>query len=251
MIIELFKNSFGKSTGALKLYDHCMGSAEIALTILNKFGQGYPKHKKDMLIFSTFIHDLGKLDPDFQNMLKAVINQEPLPSKRVKHEASTLEYMDILLRSENEIKREISSVLNYNITMPIDIEIALAFAISHHGLFYISYETTKNYGDKWLIRREWTTTNTNEIKRITLVDLLFLYHPFGGLVMISDLIHSFCHEKGLEFRTILSCAQKYREVFDILIREAEELEVALNKDEPRAERGLKALLRLLAGGMAQ
>ena len=59
-----------------------------------------------MLIFSTFIHDLGKLDPDFQNMLKAVINQEPLPSKRVKHEASTLEYMDILLRSENEIKRK-------------------------------------------------------------------------------------------------------------------------------------------------
>ena len=83
------------------------------------------------------------------------------------------------------------------------------------------------------------------------MDLLFLYHPFGGLVMISDLIHSFCHEKGLEFRTILSCAQKYREVFDILIKEAEELEVALNKDEPRAERGLKALLRLLAGGMAQ
>ena len=29
------------------------------------------------------------------------------------------------------------------------------------------------------------------------------------------------------------------------------MEVALNKDEPRAERGLKALLRLLAGGMAQ
>jgi hypothetical protein len=249
MVVELFRNSFGKSTGALKLYDHCMGSAEIALSVMNKYGQEYPKQKQDMLVFSTFVHDLGKLDPDFQAMLQAVINRKPLPFKRVKHEASTLEYMDVLIKSKSEIKKEISMVLKYDITAPIDIETALAFAASHHGLFYISYEATKNYGDKWLIRREWTTMSSNEIKRITLVDLLFLYHPFGGIVMISDLIHSYCHEKGLDYKSILSRAPSYKELFDILMKEAEALEVALNKEEPRADRGLRALLGLLAGGV--
>ncbi|MDK2879239.1 MAG: hypothetical protein PWR06_1955 [Thermoanaerobacteraceae bacterium] len=249
MIIELFKQCYGKSTRKLKLYDHVAGATEIALYMLDRFGKTYPKEKRDTLIFSTFAHDLGKLNSDFQAMLQAVIKGDPLPSKRVKHEASTLEYIDVLRDGQDEIIKELFSAFSYKITDPIDLDMVLAFAVSHHGLFYMSYESTKNYGDKWLIRREWTTRTINEVKRITLVDLLLLFHPFGGLVMVSDLIHSFCHEKGIDYRNLISETASYGQLLDKLIEEADNLEMALNKDDPRSNRGIKELLELLMGGV--
>lgn len=139
--------------------------------------------------------------------------------------------------------------MGYKITSSIDIDIALAFAVSHHGLFYMAYEATQAYGDRWLIRREWTSTSPREIKRITLVDLLFKFHPFGGLVMVSDLISSYCHEKGIDYREVISRAGSYSELISSLIEEAQELEGALDKDDPRADRGLEAILSLLLGGV--
>lgn len=73
-MINRFKDTYGKSTGAQSLYDHVMSSCEIALLILDKFGRGYSKEKIDALVFSCFTHDIGKLDPDFQAMLEAVIS---------------------------------------------------------------------------------------------------------------------------------------------------------------------------------
>lgn len=248
MLVERFKKSYGKSTRGLKLYDHCLGTAEICLWILDKFGLNYPKDKKDMLIFSAFCHDIGKLDEDFQKMLIAVIKGLPLPPKRVKHEASTLDFKDLLEGSVEDVKTELAEKLGYKITSKIDIEMVLAFAASHHGLFYISYEATRNYGDKWLIRREWTTRDLNEIERITLTDLLFLYHPFGGVVMAADLVHSFCHEKGINYSELLKEAKSFGDILRKLTEEADKLEEILNKDEPRANRGVQNLLRLLLGG---
>lgn len=249
MLVERFKKSYGKSTRGLKLYDHCLGTAEICLWILDKFGLDYPKDKKDMLIFSAFCHDIGKLDEDFQKMLIAVIKGLPLPPKRVKHEASTLDFKDLLEGSVEDVKTELAEKLGYKITSKIDIEMVLAFAVSHHGLFYISYESTRNYGDKWLIRREWTTRNLNEKERITLTDLLFLYYPFGGAIMAADLMHSFCHEKEINYKKLLKGAKSYNDILEKLIEEADRLEEILNKDEPRANRSIQNLLKLLLGGV--
>lgn len=248
-MIRRFREAFGKSTGAQSLYDHVMSSCEVAILILDKFAKGFPKEKMDALVFASFVHDIGKLDPDFQAMLKAVISDEPLPSKRIKHEASTLEYADLLKDSAKEASKEICAALGYEITEPIDIEISLAFAVSHHGLFYMAYEATQAYGERWLIRREWTNTPTREIKRITLVDLLFKFHPFGGLVMVSDLISSYCHEKKIDYKRVISRTGLYRELISGLIEEARDLERVLDQDDPRADRGLEAILSLLLGGV--
>lgn len=249
MIVDRFLHSYGKSTGALTLYDHSLGTAKICVSILNRFAKQYPKEKKDMLVFSAFCHDIGKLDEDFQNMLECVIKGLPLPAKRVKHEASTLDFKDVLETSVEEIKREIAIELNYSITKDIDIEYVLAFAASHHGLFYISYESTLNNGDKWLIRREWTTRNLREIRRITMTDLLFIYYPFGGIVMASDLIHSFCHEKRIDYESLLQKATSYKDILEMLVREADVLENTLNREEPRANRSIQDILKLLLGGV--
>jgi hypothetical protein len=250
MLIDEFKRCYGKSTGALSLYDHVIGSTVIAKAVLDKFGgvyPDYPKSKKDMLIFATFTHDLGKLDTDFQAMLCAVIAGKPMPPKRVKHEASTLDYVDLLENGQGEVYNVLNDELHYVVDSKIDLEMALAFAVSHHGLFYMAYEATVNYGNQWLIRREWTTRPSREIKRITLVDLLFMYHPFGGLVMISDLIHSFCHEKGIDYRYVLENSDSYKGLIDSLICKADELEATLNRSDPRGNRSLASLLRLLLG----
>lgn len=247
MLIDEFKRCYGKSTGALSLYDHVIGSTVIAKGILDKFAIDYPKAKKDMLIFSAFTHDLGKLDRDFQAMLSAVIKGQPMPPKRVKHEASTLNFIELLQENQNEVYETLGDELHYTFDAPVDLEFALAFAVSHHGLFYMAYESTQNYGDRWLIRREWTTRPIREKKRITLVDLLFMYHPFGGLVMVADLIHSFCHEKGMDYRSILKDAVSYKGLVDSLLLKADELEQALNKSDPRGNRDLGDLLKLLLG----
>ena len=59
----------------------------------------------------------------------------------------------------------------------IHFEDVLAFAVTHHGLFYLSFET--RWRNTPRIRREWTVFNYGEKRRITLADLLFDYHPLG------------------------------------------------------------------------
>lgn len=249
MLINQFRKTLSKSTGRLPLYDHALGSTRVAYRILKDFAApGYPVKKVDQILFSTFTHDLGKLDSDFQAMLQAVAAGQPLPGKRVKHEASTLEFSDLLRDGMEEVIGVLKSVLEYKISSDIDLIIALAFAVTHHGLFYMAYESTKNFGDRWLIRREWTNTDANEIKRITLVDLLFTYHPFGGLVIISDLVHSYCHEKGLDYLDILYRASSYRELVEILLGNIEYLDGCIEKREGRDLQGLRELLLLLLGG---
>ena len=200
MLIAKFKNSLGKSSqGGQTLYDHIMGCIRIAYRILsdNRFvPKQYPRQKRDQLLFSVFIHDIGKLDPDFQAMLCAARDDQPFPPKRVKHEASTLDFEQLLMEAQDEVKEHLCEILNYRFTEPIDFEDALAFAVSHHGLFYLSFEARDGQVIE-RIRREWTVFNYAEKRRITLTDLLFDYHPLGGLVIIADLIGSFCYEQGI------------------------------------------------------
>jgi len=254
MLVASFRDNLGKSSqGGQTLYDHIMACVKVAHRILSDsrfVPEEYPRQKRDQLLFSVFIHDIGKLDPEFQAMLRAARDSQPFPPKRVKHEASTLDFVTLLLESQEEVREHLHELLNYKFTELIDIEDALAFAVSHHGLFYLSFEARDGQVLK-RIRREWTVFNYAEKRRITLTDLLFDYHPLGGLVIIADLLSSFCYEQAIaDADEIIHRAKSLRGLIDTLLREgaAETVEESVREYDPR-NYALRDLMILLAGGL--
>lgn len=254
MLVAAFNNNLGKSSqGGQTLYEHVMDCTQIACAILTdlRFAPtDYPKSKRDQLLFSVFTHDLGKLDERFQAMLAAARDGQPLPSKRVKHEASTLDFEVLLREDVAGVCTHLEQALGYRFTKPIDIEDVLAFAVSHHGLFYLSFEEREN-GVLPRVRREWTVFNYGEQRRITLADLLFDYHPLGGLVILADLLGSFSYEQGVaNTKDLLRRASSLRELVDLMLAGGvvEMVENATQVYDPRTK-GLRDLLTLLRGGL--
>lgn len=254
MLVTNFKDSLGKSSqGGETLYDHTIDCVRIAHKILTDprfMPLNYSKQKRDQLLFASFIHDIGKLDRDFQAMLQAARDGKPLPSKRVKHEASTLNFGTTLMEDAEEVKNHLQDILNYRFTEPINFEDALAFAVTHHGLFYLSFEVRDGQMIP-RIRREWTVFNYGEIRRITLIDLLFDYYPLGGVVIIADLLGSFCYEQSTaNVDDLISYAKSFRDLIDLLIQEnaAEKVEESVKQYDLRTYR-MRDLLNLLAGGL--
>jgi hypothetical protein len=255
MFIAKLKSNLGKSAhGGQTLYNHLIGCAKVAhrlLTDARFVPDNYPKQKRDQLLFSTFIHDVGKLDQNFQAMLHAAKNSQPLPSKRVKHEAGTLDFEQLVREAEEEIRAHLHYVFGYQFTEKLNLDDALTFALSHHGLFYLSYEMRDGQVLR-RVRREWTIFNYGEQRRLTLTDLLFDYHPLGGLVMIADLLASFCYEQGVtDLDDMLQRAGSLRELIDLILHEgtADIVEESIKQYDPRTY-GLRDLLRLLGGGLA-
>ena len=115
MLVAKFKNSLAKSSqGGETLYDHTMDCVKVAHKILTdeRFTPtNYPNQKRDQLLFATFIHDVGKLDPDFQAMLYAARESRPLPPKRVKHEASTLNFEHLVRNAKTEVIAHLQDTL--------------------------------------------------------------------------------------------------------------------------------------------
>ncbi|MBD3183345.1 hypothetical protein GF312_13695 [Candidatus Poribacteria bacterium] len=255
MLVSKFKSNLGKSSrGGQSLYDHIMTCVRVAHRILGDthfISEDYPRPKRDQLLFSVFIHDLGKLDPDFQAMLKAARDSQPFPSKRVKHEASTLDYSKLLTKAEDEVREHLYKELNYKFSNPISLEDTMAFAVSHHGLFYLSFETRDGQVLE-RVRREWTVFNHLETRRITLTDLLFDYHPLGGIVIIADLLGSFCYEQGItDLNEIIQSAATLRELINIILKEGIVEVVEENDvDYYRQNYGLRNLMAVLSGGLA-
>lgn len=254
MLIARFKSSLGKSShGGQTLYEHTKDCLQIVHRILedSRFAPAdYPKRKRDQLLFATFIHDIGKLDPDFQTMLQTARDGMQLPSKRVKHEASTLDFEDMVMEAREEIRDHLHDLLSYECTETADLDDTLAFAVSHHGLFYLSFEHRDGQVLK-RIRREWTVFNYGELNRITLADLLFDYHPLGGLVLIADLLSSFCYEQHItQADEVIQSARSLRELIEMLLYEGapEMVEESIRQYDPRTY-GLRDLLSLLAGGL--
>ncbi|HHY94792.1 MAG TPA: hypothetical protein GX513_07255 [Firmicutes bacterium] len=255
MLIAKLKSNLGKSShGGQTLYDHTVDCMKVALRIMTDkcfAPSDYPKQKRDQVLFAMFIHDIGKLDPDFQTMLRAARDNQQWPSKRVKHEASTLDFEQLIKDIEGEVREHLRDVIDYKFTEVIDFDDVLAFAVSHHGLFYLSFEE-RNGQVLRRIRREWTVFNYGEQRRITLVDLLFDYHPLGGLVIIADLLGSFCYEQRIaDADYLIGRARSLRELIEVLVQEgtAETVEGSIKLYDPRAY-GLRDLLTLLAGGLA-
>lgn len=136
MLIELFKNNLAKSTGRLSLFEHALGTARVAAFILEKFApEDYPEQKQNLLLFSAFTHDLGKLDPNFQLMLQAAAEGQPFPGKRVKHEASTLEYADLLAEASGEVIDFLARETGRRIKEvdPLLVTASLFLPVSHEG----------------------------------------------------------------------------------------------------------------------
>jgi len=146
---------------------------------------------------------------------------------------------------------QLQEVLGYRLDLAsLDgaMEHIWAFAVSHHGLFYLSYERGRDQVLRPLIRRQWTSFYPNEERRITLVDLLFDYHPLGGLVMISDLVASYCYENGKDYSSVLGRFKNIVELLDWLVEKSNDLEAKMVDHDPRNQ-GLRETLRLLAGGL--
>lgn len=255
MLIDAFKDNWGKSSrGGQSLYNHVMDCTRVAHKVLTdrRFTPiDYPKAKRDQLFFSAFVHDLGKLDPAFQAMLLASRSGQPLPAKRVKHEASTLEYEALLRNNVAEVCSHLEQEFpGYHFSEAIELDDTLAFAVSHHGLFYLSFEEREE-GLVPRVRREWTVFNYREQRRITLTDLLFDYHPLGGLVIISDLLGSFGYEQGVENREeLLQRAQSLHDLINSILQGGivETVERSIQAYDPRTY-GLRGLLTLLGGGL--
>jgi len=252
VLVDRYKAALGKSTGRQSLYDHSLTCVDVALRVA-RLVEEEPGSRLDRLIFATFVHDVGKLDPAFQTMLEAATNGQPLPGKRVKHEASTFDYEHprLVEESKEAIRLELRATCGYDLDLA-NLEGAMdhiwAFAVTHHGLFYLSYERDEAGALRPLIRRQWTSFYPNEERRITLVDLLFEYHPLGGLVMIADLVASYCHEQGKDYQALFGCPASIRAIFERLIERADEIEEGIKRYDPR-DYGLKETLTLLAGGI--
>lgn len=254
MLVDRYKTALGKSTGRQSLYDHSLSCVDVALRVARLAGKD-PSPRLDRLVFATFLHDVGKLDPDFQTMLEAAANGQPLPGKKVKHEASTFDYDHprLVEESKGAIRNELRGACGYNLDLTnLEGEKAMthvwAFAVTHHGLFHLSCERDRNGIVRPLIRRQWTSFYPNEERRITLVDLLFEYHPLGGLVMISDLVASYCHEQGKDYTALFGQISNLGQLFEQLIERAGEIEGSIRRYDPR-DYGLRETLTLLAGGI--
>lgn len=252
MLIKYYQQSLGKSKDGQSLYEHSFDCVKIAHEIISKYGEGYdqyPQEYIDQLLFSTFIHDVGKLNNSFQQMLISIIAGER-PKVTSKHEVNTLEFVDMIQSSEKEIKNHLSERLMYKFTSPININIALSFAVTHHGLYYLSFEGQDLNNVVPKIRRELRVFNDAEIYRITLTDLLFKYHPFGGIVIVADRIASYCHEINRDFEDVFGEVNSLRELIQMLTsRQIEEKIDLIQSREKTFNYEMKYTLKLLLGSL--
>ncbi|RME97866.1 MAG: hypothetical protein D6768_18690, partial [Chloroflexi bacterium] len=119
MLLDKFKQATGKSNhGGQSLYDHTFWGVEAGLRAARLAGirDGRPL---DVMLMGLCIHDVGKLDPDFQAMITAARDGRDLPAKKVKHEASTFDYDHISLVETNlaALRDEVRSSEGYTINL--------------------------------------------------------------------------------------------------------------------------------------
>jgi hypothetical protein len=251
-----FHRSLAKSKGGLSLYEHTMDSTKVAVHVLERLAStNYPLEKRDTLVLATYLHDLGKLDQDFQKMLyyRSMDDEESVRGlRRVKHEASSLDvgFRQLVERDLDDAIAAVAAATDYLAHKGrVNLEDVFAFAVSHHGLFYVSVEEWPGKPETMLTRRRWTTFYPREKRRITLTDLLLRYHPLGGLVIVSDLVASYCHGENIPLTAIMGEHETVEDfITDVLMPNVETLDAHICTDNGR-DYGLRNTLRLLLGGL--
>jgi hypothetical protein len=261
-LVELFRENLGKSTGALSLYRHTMDVVKGAVSIA-RFGErelGYDRKHADRIVLAAFLHDIGKLNPNFQRMLLCVSEgklEEIKRIPRIKHEAETFNILEeapgIVEGSAAAIQEAIEEETGWELSDGLADgvhEDVWTFAVTHHGLFYVSLEEWEGYeGPQRLIRREWTTFYPREVGRRTLLDLLLRYHPLGGAVIVADLMASYAYENGKDLDALLGKHEHPGDIVkQVLLPNAESIEDDIRKYDPR-DYSLRATLNLLLGGL--
>lgn len=261
-LVSMFQESLGKSTDALSLYRHTMDVVKGAVSIV-RFGErelGYDRERADLIVLAAFVHDIGKLNNDFQRMLRYVSEgkiEEIKSIPKIKHEAETFnilgELPGVIENSTKHIAGVIEEETGWSVSadlfngVPEDV---WTFAVTHHGLFYVSLEEWEGYdGPQPLIRREWTAFYPREVGRRTLLDLLLRYHPLGGAVIVADLLASYAHENGKDLDSILDEHEHPGDIIaNVLLPNAESIEASIRQYDPR-DYSLRATLDLLLGGV--
>ncbi len=256
MLIKRYHQAHAKTAHkGQTLYDHTFQCVDAGLR-LAQFVPTYSEFALDTLVLSLCIHDIGKLDPTFQKMLQTKLKGKKYTGKLVKHEGRSLDYDHVPL-VENSLG-ELAAELKANFGYMVDIDRFLqeeglewvwAFAVNHHGLFYLSYEKDETGQEQRQARRQWTSYTPLEVRRLTLVDCLFHFHPLGGLVIMADQIASYAFDKGHDLDKFFANVQNLPTLLNRLVETADETEKSMKRDDPR-NYYLHDMLLLLAGDLA-
>lgn len=256
MLIQKITQAWAKTGhNGQTLYDHTFQCANAGLH-LARFASGYSTAKLGTLIVALCIHDIGKLDPTFQLMLQSKLDGQIYNGKLIKHEGQSLAQDRIYLAENSlaELAAELKANFNYRLNIDKFLrddgwEWAWAAAVNHHGLFYLSYEQDEAGNIQRRARRQWTSYTPLEVRRLTLTDFLFHFHPLGGLVIMADQIASYAFDKGITLNSVFANAKNLTDVFHALLGIAKETEMSMKRDEPR-DYQLHDTLQLLAGSIA-
>jgi len=221
----------------VSLEGHSWGVYQILNHLLEKVD--LTDNKKKIMKVAGYLHDIGKKNKEFQQ----VLNGES--ENYLKHEIKTLDYIEDIKNNWDQILDHLELEFNYSDEILEDI---LAFAVSHHGLFFLSEIGEGEYQ----VKKYWTEFSPEEQSRVTLTDLLFEYHPAGGFVVLADLIHSYSLAKGVDYRekikelkndnSILSFIEEYFADEDLIAEK--------QKKEARMTDALKEILKLTLGGVS-
>lgn len=200
-IIEGFRNRYAKSEPRVSLLDHSLGVAKIVDELLKEVKCG--KRTRTLIVLSSFLHDVGKLNEEFQTMVKG-------GKRSLLHECYSTNYLQHALEGGLEdiidFLREngIEILLNHDELNLKDKEDISAFIVSHHSRFYLSViSESPDLSERYKVRHYWTLWYPDEIRKITLADLLFRYHPCGGFITLGDYIHSWSLERKTKYRHLV------------------------------------------------
>lgn len=255
MLIEQYRQAYAKTAHkGQSLYDHTFQCVDAGLRIA-QFAPTYLQASLNTLILSLCIHDIGKLDPTFQQMLKTKLQGREYSGKLVKHEGHSLEHDHVFI-VENSL-HELAAELKANFGYAVDIDRFLqegglewvwAYAVNHHGLFYLSYEADEAGQVQRRARRQWTSYTPFEVRRLTLVDCLFHFHPLGGLVIMADQLASYAFDENIAMSQLFANVSNFPTLMNQLVALADETETSMKQDEPR-NYYLRDMLLLLASDL--
>lgn len=255
MLISRYKQAWAKTARkGQTLYDHTFQCVDAGLRLAS-FVPTYSTFALDTLVMSLCIHDIGKLDPTFQDMLQAKLKGREYTGQLVKHEGHSLDHdhMPLVENNLNELATELKANFGYQVDIDRflqedELEWVWAFAVNHHGLFYLSYEEDETRQIQRRARRQWTSYTPLEVQRLTLVDCLFHFYPLGGLVIMADQIASYAFDKGYDLDEFFTNTPNFPSLFSRLLELADETETGMQRDEPRNSY-LRDMLLLLAGDL--